>query len=113
MLYLYIAILQKYGTLFIEQFFIFRKDIYSDMEIITIGAQKGGAGKTPTSVNLAFALARRSNTRVLLVDTDPQASLSEYLLGIETYEQEITIYNAIGKYPETLTFFAPNHAHLP
>jgi chromosome partitioning protein len=65
------------------------------MEIITIGAQKGGAGKTPTSVNLAFALARRPNTRVLLVDTDPQASLTEYLLGIETYEQEITIYNAI------------------
>lgn len=65
------------------------------MEIITVGAQKGGAGKTPISANLAYAFARRSNTRVLLVDTDPQASLSEYLLGAETYQQEITVYNAI------------------
>lgn len=65
------------------------------MEIITVGAQKGGAGKTPISANLAFAFARRSNTKVLLVDTDPQASLSEYLLGTETYQQEITVYNAI------------------
>jgi chromosome partitioning protein len=65
------------------------------MEIITVGAQKGGAGKTPISANLAYAFARRPNTKVLLVDTDPQASLSEYLLGAETYQQEITVYNAI------------------
>ncbi len=65
------------------------------MEIITVGSQKGGAGKTPVSVNLAFALARRPNTRVLLVDTDPQASLTEYLLAEETYQEETTVYNAI------------------
>jgi chromosome partitioning protein len=65
------------------------------MEVITVGSQKGGAGKTPVSVNLAFALARRPNTRVLLVDTDPQASLTEYLLAEDTYQEETTVYNAI------------------
>lgn len=65
------------------------------MEIITVGAQKGGAGKTPVSANLAFALARRPNTKVLLVDTDPQASLTEYLLAEDTYQEETTVYNAI------------------
>jgi chromosome partitioning protein len=65
------------------------------MEIIAIASQKGGVGKTPATVNLAFALARRPGTKVLMVDTDPQASLTEYLIAEETYEQDITIYNAI------------------
>ena len=65
------------------------------MHIIAVASQKGGVGKTPISVNLAFALARRPHTKVLLVDTDPQASLTEYLLAEETYEQETTVYNAI------------------
>jgi chromosome partitioning protein len=64
------------------------------LEIIAIASQKGGVGKTPATVNLAFALARL-RYRVLMVDTDPQASLTEYLLAQETYEQETTVYNAI------------------
>lgn len=64
------------------------------MEIIAVAAQKGGVGKTPTTVNLSFALARLGH-RVLMVDTDPQASLTEYLIAQETYEQETTVYNAI------------------
>ena len=54
------------------------------LEIIAIASQKGGVGKTPATVNLAFALARL-RYRVLMVDTDPQASLTEYLLAQETY----------------------------
>ena len=64
------------------------------MQIITIASQKGGVGKTPSTVNLSFALAR-SGYRILMVDTDPQASLTEYLIAQETYEQEQTVYDAI------------------
>jgi len=50
--------------------------------IIAIAGRKGGSGKTTSSLNLAGALAERGR-RVLLVDLDPQASLTRLLLGDE------------------------------
>jgi chromosome partitioning protein len=50
--------------------------------IVAIAGRKGGAGKTTTSLNLAGALGERGR-RVLLVDLDPQASLTRLLLGAD------------------------------
>ncbi len=65
------------------------------MRIIAIANKKGGIGKTPTTVNIAFALARAGHA-ILLVDLDPQGSLSEYFLADQADIQEVTVYNALS-----------------
>ena len=47
-------------------------------KIIAVCNQKGGVGKTVTTVNLGIGLARQGK-RVLLVDVDPQGSLTASL----------------------------------
>jgi chromosome partitioning protein len=64
------------------------------MRVLAVMNQKGGVGKTTSSVNLAAGLARQGK-RVLLVDLDPQAHSSLHL-GIETASGIDTIYQVFA-----------------
>jgi len=61
--------------------------------VITVSNQKGGVGKTTTTVNLASALARRG-ANVLVIDLDPQGNAST-ALGVSHRPEVTSIYDVL------------------
>ncbi|MBW4571698.1 MAG: ParA family protein [Tolypothrix carrinoi HA7290-LM1] len=90
----------------------------SKTRIITLFNQSGGVAKTTLTHNLGYHLAANKH-RVLLVDMDPQASLTNFM-GVDPESLEKTVYNAIIDeeplfvYPETIhgLALAPTNINL-
>lgn len=68
----------------------------ADGRVIAVAIPKGGTGKTTTTINLGVALAERGQ-RVLLIDCDPQASMT-MALGFDPELLEWPLDRVIGTY---------------
>src|SRR5437899_10799324 len=68
-------------------------DRHGPARIIAMANQKGGVGKTTSTINLGAALAEYGR-RVLLVDFDPQDALSVGL-GVNPHNLDMSIYNLL------------------
>jgi chromosome partitioning protein len=75
-------------------------DGHGPATVLAMCNQKGGVGKTTSTINLGAALAEYGR-RVLLVDFDPQGALSVGL-GVQPHQLDQTIYNLIVERKTTI-----------
>jgi len=74
--------------------------------VIAVANQKGGVGKTTTTVNLGAALAGLGH-RTLLVDLDPQANAT-LLAGVDPYDRSETIFHVLVRSVPLQKIVAPS-----
>src|SRR5919205_4175432 len=82
-------------------------------KVIANANQKGGVGKTTTTVNLAHALVQKGK-RVLCIDADPQSNLTTYL-GFDPdqlEDEEHTLYFSLVKDKPLSTVTVPGNPAL-
>lgn len=66
---------------------------YNVPKVITLFNQAGGVCKTTLTMNIGYHLSQR-NHKVLLIDLDPQASLTTFM-GLESVDLDVSVANAI------------------